>query len=431
MKIDLSKYNFDVITGAGLCSKIASYGYEAYLVGGCVRDMVMECLGLVEHANVHDVDIATNMPINELKREFKTASNNGEAHGTILVEWCGIYFEVTQFRTDGAYTDGRHPDSVSFTNSFKEDTARRDFTINAMGIDSEGNVIDHYNGIKCLEDHVLSTVGNPAERFDEDALRIIRAYRFQARFKMAIPEDVKEAIRKTKHKLANIAMERIYDEFKKCIGYGHVEFANMIRFMIDDGIFEIIDPKGYINANKAWQLLSGRAIRTSNGMGEFFTDLGSLTCLLWGSDLRNAYQHYKMENEVFKCAQWCFNHLDAYHVFGEDIVLAVEMVGNRYFNQLRELDDAVTGHLIDFATYNKIGHIADFVKTYTQDRVLSSAIAKCGYQGKAFGEMLYKLKLWHYTRLRDNCYYEDDVILEHRAIEYIKSMESVENAKEG
>lgn len=431
MKIDLSKYSSDVISGAGLCNKIASYGYEAYLVGGCVRDMVMESLGLVEHADVHDVDIATNMPIELLKKNFKTNSNNGEAHGTILVKWCDIYFEVTQFRMDGTYSDSRHPDFITFTKSFKEDTARRDFTINAMGIDAEGNVIDHHGGIDDIKNGVIRTVGDPVERFTEDALRIVRAYRFAARFKFTIDEDTRNAFRTTKYRLANIAMERISDELKKCIHYGPVEIASMWSEMVYDDIFTIVDPKGYINALKVRNMLSGRAIRKSNSMGEFFTELGTWTCILYNSDLKNAYQHYKLENEIFKCTQWCSNHLDAYHVFGEDIVLAVEMVDSRYFNQLRELDDAVTGHLIDFATYKKIGHIADFVKTYTQDRVLSSAIAKCGYQGKAFGEMLYKLKLWHYTRLSDNCYYEDDVILEHRAIEYIKSLESVENAKEG
>lgn len=430
MKIDLSKYSSDVISGAGLCNKIASYGYEAYLVGGCVRDMVMENLDLVEHADIHDVDIATNMPIELLKKNFKTNSNNGEAHGTILVKWCDIYFEVTQFRMDGTYSDSRHPDFITFTKSFKEDTARRDFTINAMGLDCNGVVIDHHNGIKCLQDKVINTVGDPVERFSEDALRILRAYRFAARYKFDITPEIREAIRKTKYKLADIAMERVSDELKKCMSYGYTEIAAMVRMMNTDSIFQIIDPKGYINPVEAENMLSTRAVRFVNGMGSDYTPLGSLICMLWGSDLKNAYQHYKLEHDVFRCAQWCFNYLDAYHVFGEDIVLAVEMVDSRYFNQLRELDDAVTGHLIDFATYKKVGHIADFVKTYTQDRVLSSAIAKCGYQGKAFGEMLYKLKLWHYTRLSDNCYYEDDVILEHRAIEYIKSLETAENAKE-
>ena len=394
MKIDVSQYNYEVVGGSCLCSMINSYGYEAYLVGGCVRDIVMHTLGMVDNANIHDVDIATNMPIEMLKAKFKTASNNGEVHGTILVKWNDIYFETTQFRTDGAYTDGRHPDSITFTESFKEDTARRDFTINAMGIDADGNVIDYHNGIKCLEDKVLSTVGDPAERFEEDALRIIRAYRFASRFKMTIPDNVREAIRKTKYKLANIAMERVFDEIKKCMSYGYSELAEMIDHMVTDGIFQIIDPKGYINAVKARNLIGGRAIRKNNNMGEFFTDLGSLVCMLWDSDLRNAYQHYKMENEVFKCAQWCFNHLIDFKNFGDSSVQAVDMVNNKYFNQLRELADAIYGYRLKQETFERYCKLAEVTKD--ENSILSSAVAKCGYQGKAFGVMLYELRRWHY-----------------------------------
>ena len=422
MRIDLSLYGSTVHSGMQLCEDIHRHGYEAYLVGGCVRDIVMENIGVIAKANIHDVDIATNMPIEQLRKFYTTADNNGEAHGTILVKFGDIYFEVTQFRKDGAYSDGRHPDSVNFTKSFKEDTARRDFTINAMGIDYDGNVIDYNGGIEDIENGVIRTVGDPVERFTEDALRIVRAMRFAARFKFTIDNDTRNAFRTTKHRLANIAMERISDELKKCIHYGPIEIANMWSVMVSEDIFTIVDPKGYIDATKACNLLAGRAIRTDNHMGEFFSELGTWTCILYNSDLKNAYQYYKLENDIFKCTQWCRNHLEAFHKFGEDIVLAVEMVDNRYFNQLRELDDAVTGHLVDFAAYRKTCKIASFVTTYKQNSVLSSAIAKCGYQGKAFGEMLSKLKHWHYMRLSDNCYYEDDVVLEHRAIEYIKSL---------
>ena len=397
MKIDVSQYNYEVIGGSCLCSVINSYGYEAYLVGGCVRDIIMYTLGMVDNANIHDVDIATNMPIEMLKAKFKTASNNGEVHGTILVKWNDIYFETTQFRTDGAYTDGRHPDSITFTESFKEDTARRDFTINAMGIDANGNVIDYHNGIKCLEDKVLSTVGDPAERFEEDALRIIRAYRFASRFKMTIPNDVREAIRKTKYKLANIAMERVFDEIKKCMSYGYSELYEMIDHMVTDGIFQIIDPKGYINAVKARNLIGGRAIRKNNNMGEFFTDLGSLVCMLWESDLRNAYQHYKMENETFKCAQWCINHLDKFQDFGHDIVAEVDMVNNKFFNQLQELADAVTGFRVKEDLLDRIIKVAKISAPF--NHVLSEAVAECGYQGPKFGRMLTEVRRWHYLNI--------------------------------
>ena len=151
MRIDLSLYGSTVQAGMQLCESIHRHGYEAYLVGGCVRDIVMENIGVIAKANIHDVDIATNMPIEQLRKFYTTADNNGEAHGTILVKSGDTYFEVTQFRTDGVYSDGRHPDSVNFTKSFKEDTARRDFTINAMGIDYDGNVIDYNGGIEDIK----------------------------------------------------------------------------------------------------------------------------------------------------------------------------------------------------------------------------------------------------------------------------------------
>ena len=156
MKIDLSTIKNDLLTsGMKLASAIESMGYEAYLVGGCVRDMVRWSLGQSGFPDIHDIDISTNMPIEELQKTFKTASNNGEAHGTILVFQDGEPFEVTQFRTDGAYTDGRHPDSITFAKTFKEDCLRRDFTINAMGLSGKGEVIDYYGGIADVENGII------------------------------------------------------------------------------------------------------------------------------------------------------------------------------------------------------------------------------------------------------------------------------------
>ena len=386
-----------VASGMDLCRVIVQKGYEAYLVGGCVRDMIMQRLGMSDKTDIHDVDIATNMPIELLQHNFKTASNNGEAHGTILVEHDGIYFEVTQFRTDGIYSDGRHPDSVTFTKSFKEDTARRDFTINAMGLDCNGVVIDYHNGIKCLQDKVINTVGDPVERFSEDALRILRAYRFAARYKFDITPEIREAIRKTKYKLADIAMERVSDELKKCMSYGYTEIAAMVRMMNTDGIFQIIDPKGYINPVEAENMLSARAVRFVNGMGSDYTPLGSLICILWGSDLKNAYQHYKLEHDVFRCAQWCFNHRDTYRNPDADIVDSVEMVTNKYFPQLYELEDAITGYCMSKDAIAHFWKIADIA--FKNQNFLSGVLTHAGYQGKKFGIMLHKLKEWYYLNI--------------------------------
>lgn len=404
-----------VASGMDLCRVIVQKGYEAYLVGGCVRDMIMQRLGMSDKTDIHDVDIATNMPIEQLRHNFKTASNNGEAHGTILVEHDGIYFEVTQFRTDGTYSDGRHPDSVTFTKSFKEDTARRDFTINAMGLDCHGVVIDHHNGIKCLQDKIINTVGDPVERFSEDALRILRAYRFAARYKFDITPEIREAIRKTKYKLADIAMERVSDELKKCMSYGYTEIAAMVRMMNTDGIFQIIDPKGYINPVESENMLSTRAVRFVNGMGSDYTPLGSLICMLWGSDLKNAYQHYKLEHDVFRCAQWCFNHRDTYRNYEKDIVDSVEMVTNKYFPQLYELEDAITGARMPKDVIADLWKIADIA--FKDQNILSMVVEAAGYKGKDFGIALHKLKRWYYINVGAGVIENDPAAFKRRASE--------------
>ena len=214
MKINTNRFQSSALNCAmDLCKRIRDYGHEAYIVGGSVRDMVRVELGQTNVLDLHDVDIATNMPIDALQKNFRTESNNGEAHGTILVfHIYGYPFEVTQFRTDGDYSDGRHPDTVSFTRDFKEDAARRDFTINAMGMDGDGNVIDPFNGIKDIEDHVLRAVGEADKRFKEDSLRILRGARFAVNFGYEIEPDTYKAMKDNAVLTKGLSNERIRKE---------------------------------------------------------------------------------------------------------------------------------------------------------------------------------------------------------------------------
>lgn len=245
-----------VMCGLELVRRITECGYDALLVGGCVRDLVLWKMGMErgESSNtipsIHDVDIATNMPIDVLKQMFRCASNGGEEHGTILV--CGgspisrvdEYYEVTQFRSDGDYSDGRHPDSVSWASSFREDAARRDFTMNAMGLDSSFHVVDYYGGIDDIKSGKLRTVGDPGERFSEDVLRVVRMCRFAARFSLEIPHDVFHAAQVASSGLNSVSMERIHDEIEKCAGYGIGCLAEMVRLMaagIGQNISDLVD----------------------------------------------------------------------------------------------------------------------------------------------------------------------------------------------
>ena len=220
--------------GMDLCKKIRSLGFEAYVVGGCVRDIVMAELGLTPIPQIHDVDIATNMPMPTIKEIFRTESNNGEAHGTMLVFWgMGYPFEVTQFRQDGNYTDGRHPDTVTFAKTFAEDCSRRDFTINAMGLDGDGNLIDPMNGLEDLKNGVIRAVGDPMQRFAEDALRIIRGIRFATNFGFTIEPATKLAMRIAGPGLCKVSKERFRKEItslnKK--NYGLSSFLQFIDQM--------------------------------------------------------------------------------------------------------------------------------------------------------------------------------------------------------
>jgi tRNA nucleotidyltransferase/poly(A) polymerase len=255
MKIDLAKYstNNELNLAMMLIAQINSYGYEAYAVGGCVRDLVRYELGQTDTPNIHDVDIATNMPIEKLQEKFTTRSNNGEAHGTILVlfraglEFAGydpVPFEVTQFRTDGDYSDGRHPDSVTFAKTFKEDASRRDLTINALGLDADGNVIDYFGGVDDIKNKIIRTVGNANDRFSEDALRIIRALRFAVLFDYKIDDDTRRAMGDEAYRVKKLSAERIRKEFVTVAEKGN--FAVFAQLMEMNHVLPYVSALGLI-----------------------------------------------------------------------------------------------------------------------------------------------------------------------------------------
>ena len=250
MNINIHKYSNDCLNMAmQLVKEINGFGYEAYAVGGCVRDMIQYELGQTVTTNLHDVDIATNMPIEELQKHFKTRSNNGEAHGTILVlygdELYGFPYEVTQFRTDGDYSDGRHPDSVTFAKTFKEDASRRDLTINALGLDADGNVIDYFGGVDDIKNKIIRTVGNPNDRFSEDALRIIRALRFAVVFDYKIDDETCKAMGDEAYRVKKLSAERIRKEFVTVAEKGN--FAVFVHLMKMNCVLPYVSALGLIN----------------------------------------------------------------------------------------------------------------------------------------------------------------------------------------
>lgn len=194
---------------AELLRRLNQAGYEAYIVGGCVRDALLG-------REPHDWDICTSALPRQVIRLFgdKPVAETGLQHGTVMVIDGGVGYEITTFRTDGCYSDHRHPDQVRFVSSLREDLARRDFTINAMAYHPEWGVVDFFGGQKDLKAGVLRCVGDPEQRFREDGLRILRALRFAARFGLRIDEETGRAMHENRSLLDHIAAERIFAELK-------------------------------------------------------------------------------------------------------------------------------------------------------------------------------------------------------------------------
>lgn len=217
---------------ARLCEK----GYEAYLVGGCVRDA---CLGKTPS----DFDITTSALPEETKAIFSDVEtvDTGLRHGTLTVVSEDGTYEVTTYRVDNGYTDGRHPDSVSFTRSLREDAARRDFTVNAMAYSHESGIVDFFGGQEDLKAGIIRTVGDAAQRFSEDALRILRALRFSATLGFAIEEKTATQALSLRHLLHKISAERIREEMCKLIcGKDATRVLSTFREVIAEAIPELM-----------------------------------------------------------------------------------------------------------------------------------------------------------------------------------------------
>ena len=212
---------------------LTAAGYEAYAVGGCVRDCVLG-------REPNDWDITTSARPEETKRLFAKTVDTGIRHGTVMVLLGGEGFEVTTYRIDGVYEDGRHPRQVTFTASLEEDLKRRDFTVNAMAYSEQNGLVDIYGGMKDIEEGVIRCVGDAGERFTEDALRMLRAVRFSAQLGYRIEEKTQEAIRQLSPNLKLISAERIQAELVKLVTSKHPDY---LRVAFETGITQQILPE--------------------------------------------------------------------------------------------------------------------------------------------------------------------------------------------
>lgn len=227
MKIQLPQ-NVDYII-----NELSANGYEAFAVGGCVRDSILG-------REPKDWDITTKATPLEVKKIFKRTIDTGIQHGTVTVMFDKEGYEVTTYRVDGEYENNRRPKTVSFTNDLIEDLKRRDFTINAMAYNKEKGLVDAFDGLSDLREGIIRCVGSAIERFEEDALRILRAVRFSAQLGFLIEEDTLNAVIKKAENLKNISAERIRVELNKLLLSPHPE---KLLTAYETGITKVIFPE--------------------------------------------------------------------------------------------------------------------------------------------------------------------------------------------
>lgn len=189
-------------------------GYDSYFVGGCVRDFIM-------NKPFTDIDITTLAKPEDIKKIFYKTIDTGIKHGTVTVIYKKKFYEITTFRTEEAYINHRYPQKVNYVKNLDEDLKRRDFTINAMAIDKYGKIIDFHNGILDINNKIIRTVNDPNERFYEDALRMLRAFRFASNLGFDIEKKTLQAIEKNKKLIEYISIERVVIEFKKILSGTH------------------------------------------------------------------------------------------------------------------------------------------------------------------------------------------------------------------
>lgn len=227
MKIQIPKHaNYIIKT-------LQHYGYEAYIVGGCVRDAVLG-------RTPSDWDITTSAKPLQIKSIFDRTIDTGLKHGTVTVLMEKEPFEVTTYRIDGTYEDHRRPNDVTFTTSLREDLMRRDFTINAMAYNEKDGLVDLFGGLEDLDKKIVRCVGKADDRFDEDALRMLRAVRFAAQLGFTIDQEAKDAIKRKAEFLKDISAERIQVELTKLLTSDHPE---MIKTCYELGMTKIFLPE--------------------------------------------------------------------------------------------------------------------------------------------------------------------------------------------
>ena len=254
-----------------IINRLESEGRSAHIVGGCVRDFLLS-------KRPYDYDITTSALPEEMKRIFSDVKTveTGIKHGTLTVVYDREPYEVTTYRIDGEYEDHRHPKSVSFTDSLRGDLSRRDFTMNAIAYNERDGFVDLFGGIEDIKGGIIRAVGDPSRRFDEDALRILRAVRFSATLGFSVEDSTAKSAAEKAHLLSSVSGERIYTEWKKLIAGDFaydviVSHSSVMRQFLLDGSLRLPDKLRFAKADPMARMLSIFALSAADAPSAFLS----------------------------------------------------------------------------------------------------------------------------------------------------------------
>ncbi len=403
--------------------KLEKNGFSAYAVGGAVRDYI-----LGNPAN--DWDVTTSALPDETEKVFSgfKVIKTGIKHGTVTVIVNGCPVEITTFRKESGYTDNRHPDNVEFVSDLAEDLKRRDFTVNSLAYNEKEGLIDLYGGLSDLKNEIIRTVGDPRERFSEDALRILRAVRFSSKLGFTIEEKTYAAAKELKENLKNVSAERIFSEFTKTLCGKNVKNALLFYHEIITEIIPEMKPCVGFEQHSKWHLYDVyehivRSVEYIRPTAElrltmFFHDIGKPDCFFTRDGEGHFYGHPEVSAEK---TDKILRRLKAPTAFREEVVFLVknhdvrlsdseiknrkklnEIGKERFFLLLdvKKADNAAQGTALaekEGKEIDKIRAIAEKIiengEVYDikQLKISGEDLIKTGFSGKEIGEEMEKL----------------------------------------
>ena len=363
---------------------LEDHGYEAFVVGGCVRDSLLG-------RNPNDWDITTSALPLQVKALFRRTIDTGLKHGTVTILMDGEPFEVTTYRVDGEYLDGRHPSEVTFTASLQEDLQRRDFTINAMAYSEKKGLQDLFGGLPDLEKGLIRSVGDPAKRFGEDALRIMRAVRFAAQLGYEVEADTVQAMKELAPTLSKISAERIAAELEKLLVSPHPE---KLKMAYECGITAVILPEfdrcmetAQNNPHHKYSVGEHTIVSIGNARPDrilrytmLMHDMGKPSCKTTDEQgIDHFYGHQEvsaqMANDILRRlksdneTRRSVSKLVRYHdltcgLTGKSVRKAISLIGEDLFPLYLEVKDADTRAQSDFRFQEKMDYLEEVRHLY-------------------------------------------------------------------